>query len=202
MAIAEDGVQGGGGGGGGTRRSGMGDEPDSEDARRLTVEDRADLWEWFEEFMEDLSMDIAKVCHGGLGRGTVLPPRGLPRKIKACLRAVGSHGSQAPLASRTENTFCRAPCFQNTSERAEASRMLRLPFFLFVFLFVLLFVFLFVFVFSLGALLPGLVTQALPCSSSRPEDGLADAIVWAGRSIGVSLVCPETGSCFVRSNSA
>lgn len=31
-----------------------------EDARHLTVEDRADLWEWFEEFVEDLSMDIAK----------------------------------------------------------------------------------------------------------------------------------------------
>lgn len=32
-----------------------------EEARRLTVEDRADLWEWFEEFVEDLSMDVAKV---------------------------------------------------------------------------------------------------------------------------------------------
>ncbi|CAN0375435.1 unnamed protein product, partial [Laminaria digitata] len=37
---------------------GVGDN--SEDARHLTVEDRADLWEWFEEFVEDLSMDIAK----------------------------------------------------------------------------------------------------------------------------------------------
>ncbi|CAN0313914.1 unnamed protein product [Pylaiella littoralis] len=34
---------------------------DDDDARRLTVEDRADLWEWFEEFVEDLSMDVAKV---------------------------------------------------------------------------------------------------------------------------------------------
>lgn len=31
-----------------------------ENARRMTVEDRADLWEWFEEFVEDLSMDVAK----------------------------------------------------------------------------------------------------------------------------------------------
>lgn len=37
------------------------DDDDDTDARRLTVEDRADLWEWFEEFVEDLSMDIAKV---------------------------------------------------------------------------------------------------------------------------------------------
>lgn len=49
------------GGGGGGRRRGVGEARDSEDARRLTVEDRADLWEWFEEFVEDSSMDIGKV---------------------------------------------------------------------------------------------------------------------------------------------
>lgn len=38
-----------------------GGDEHSEEARRLTVEDRADLWEWFEEFVEDLSMDVAKV---------------------------------------------------------------------------------------------------------------------------------------------
>lgn len=32
-----------------------------DESRRLTVEDRADLWEWFEEFVEDFSMDVAKV---------------------------------------------------------------------------------------------------------------------------------------------
>lgn len=52
MAVEGEGDEVGrvGGGGGG-----------EDDARRLTVEDRADLWEWFEEFVEDLSMDIAKV---------------------------------------------------------------------------------------------------------------------------------------------
>ena len=44
---------------------GVGDT--SEDARHLTVEDRADLWEWFEEFVEDMTMDIAKAsCLFGL----------------------------------------------------------------------------------------------------------------------------------------
>lgn len=51
MAIEEEGGSGGGDGGGG----------DNEEARRLTVEDKADLWEWFEEWVEDLSMDVAKV---------------------------------------------------------------------------------------------------------------------------------------------
>lgn len=51
MAIEEEGGSGGGDGGDG----------DNEEARRLTVEDKADLWEWFEEWVEDMSMDVAKV---------------------------------------------------------------------------------------------------------------------------------------------
>ena len=68
MAV-EEGVQGVGAGGGGGGREGV----HGEEARRLTVEDRADLWEWFEEFVEDLSMDIAKarnikdLRHGSTG---------------------------------------------------------------------------------------------------------------------------------------
>lgn len=73
MAIAEDGVGGEGGGG-----------DDHESARRLTVEDRADLWEWFEEFVEDLCMDVVKVSWVGCeclysprrSRGRLTPSEG------------------------------------------------------------------------------------------------------------------------------
>ncbi|CBN75000.1 conserved unknown protein [Ectocarpus siliculosus] len=57
MAIGD----GGGGTGAGGAKNTSGEENDDGDARRLTVEDRADLWEWFEEFVEDLCMDVAKV---------------------------------------------------------------------------------------------------------------------------------------------
>lgn len=58
MAVEE------GDGGAGGDTGGRGDN--GEEARRLTVEDRADLWEWFEEFVEDLSMDVSKVKTGGV----------------------------------------------------------------------------------------------------------------------------------------
>lgn len=51
-AAADDNGDDGRGSGGGTGTDG---------ARSLTIEDRADLWEWYEEFVEDSSMDIAKV---------------------------------------------------------------------------------------------------------------------------------------------
>ncbi len=59
MAVEEDGGGREGAGTGSNYGGGGGDGGD--DARRLTVEDRADLWEWFEEFIEDLCMDVAKV---------------------------------------------------------------------------------------------------------------------------------------------
>lgn len=58
MAIGEGGS---GTGAGGAKNTGGEENDDDDDAQRLTVEDRADLWEWFEEFVEDLCMDVAKV---------------------------------------------------------------------------------------------------------------------------------------------
>ncbi|CAN0151198.1 unnamed protein product [Ectocarpus fasciculatus] len=106
MAIGEGGS--GTGAGGANNTGGEKNDDDDDDARRLTVEDRADLWEWFEEFVEDLCMDVAKVMS-------------VRAEHRAWTRAHGTGAHEAAAATAAAGQAASASC-GSAADPPQASR--------------------------------------------------------------------------------
>ncbi|CAM9890617.1 unnamed protein product, partial [Hapterophycus canaliculatus] len=93
------------------------DDDDDDDARRLTVEDRADLWEWFEEFVEDLSMDIAKIMSVRADHKAWVRDHGM----RAHEAAAAAASAAAAAASETVNGGGDPPQDSKLSDRTKRS---------------------------------------------------------------------------------